>query len=95
MLPLAHLAARGEAERVVHGLTKKLSKAPAIPSTIGIFAGPLRVLSRVQDYWTMRFASRIGDSGTGKSHLLLGLGTAAAEKGFEMQGRPRVSTDLH
>ena len=26
----------------------------------------------------------IGDSGTGKSHLLIGLGTAAAEKGFKV-----------
>lgn len=27
----------------------------------------------------------IGDSGTGKSHLLIGLGTAAAEKGFRVR----------
>ena len=27
----------------------------------------------------------IGDSGTGKSHLLIGLGTAAAEKGFRVK----------
>lgn len=27
----------------------------------------------------------IGDSGTGKSHLLIGLGTAAAEKGFRIK----------
>jgi DNA replication protein DnaC len=27
----------------------------------------------------------IGDSGTGKSHLLIGLGTAAAEKGFQVK----------
>ncbi|MFB9705271.1 ATP-binding protein, partial [Rhodococcus aetherivorans] len=27
----------------------------------------------------------IGDSGTGKSHLLIGLGTAAAEKGYRVK----------
>ncbi|MGV7591825.1 ATP-binding protein, partial [Mycobacterium kansasii] len=27
----------------------------------------------------------IGDSGTGKSHLLIGLGTAAAEQGFRVR----------
>ncbi|MET3936951.1 DNA replication protein DnaC [Arthrobacter sp. OAP107] len=27
----------------------------------------------------------IGDSGTGKSHLLIGLGTAAAEQGFRVK----------
>lgn len=28
----------------------------------------------------------IGDSGTGKSHLLIGLGTAAAQQGFRFRG---------
>ncbi len=28
----------------------------------------------------------IGDSGTGESHLLIGLGTAAAQQGFRFRG---------
>ena len=31
----------------------------------------------------------IGDSGTGKSHLLIGLGTAAAEHGYRIPVRHR------
>ena len=38
----------------------------------------------------------IGDSGTGKSHLLIGLGTAAAEKGFRVKYTlaPRLVNEL-
>jgi hypothetical protein len=35
----------------------------------------------------------IGDSGTGKSHLLIGLGTAAAENGYRVTNTPPPECD--